>query len=253
MPELTSEELDKIKLEEIKKIEELERENREKQAKLLEMQRKEKLFSEKDSTAAAEQPDEDFDRIREQIRTREMIARGFIQLDGEWITREEAERRTTEKLERQKLEEEKISRAKQRKIERERNAYEEYRANTMPHVKFYSIVIYCSLALFTSGIIMSLTAAYVRTLMSTFFFPGMIATIMGLIALLTFIGLTIDAETKLIERSIFDFDNEKHLFEDENEIKDIARRLCRAIVRRLHPEFKTAIENKEDENYEEDE
>ncbi|HPG57447.1 MAG TPA: hypothetical protein PKW98_06485 [Candidatus Wallbacteria bacterium] len=250
MPELTSEELERIRLEEIKKIEEIERENREKKLKL-QQELKKLQQQEAPGQHAAAQPPEDFDKVREQIRTREMMARGFVQVEGEWISREEFERRTSEKEEQKRIEEEKMARAKQRKVEREKASYEEYRATVIMHLKFYSIIIYLSLGLFITGAVMTITANYVRSLMVTFFFPGMVATALGLISLLTFIGLLVDSEKKLIERSIFDFDNERHYFEDESEIRDYARKFCRSIVRKIHPGLK--IEEKNDEGDEEEE
>lgn len=253
MPDLSSEELEKIKLEEIKKIEEIERENREKKQRQQQQQHKQQQQNEKDDAAAAAgQPDAEFDKVREQIRTREMMARGFVQLEGEWVSREEAERRNSEKEDQKKLEEEKVTRAKQRKVEREKTAYEEYRSGVIPHIKFYSLVIYSSFGLLLTGIIMSVTATYVRTLMATFFFPGMLATIFGLVAFLTFIGLSVDAEKKLMERSIFDYDNERHYFDDESEIHDWARKFCRGAVRRINPKLKVEEKNEDDQDYEED-
>ncbi len=254
MPELSSEELEKIKLEEIKKIEEIERENREKKQKRQQRQHQQQQQTEKDDAAAAAgQPDAEFDKVREQIRTREMMARGFVLLEGEWVSREEAERRNSEKEEQKKLEEEKVTRAKLRKVEREKTAFEEYRSGVIPHIKFYSLVIYSSFGLLAAGITMSITATYVRSLMATFFFPGMLATIFGLVAFLAFIGLSVDAEKKLIERSIFDYDNERHFFDDESEINDWARKFCRGIVRRINPKLKVEEINKDDDDYEGDE
>ncbi len=247
-----SDKLERIKLEEIKKIEEIERENREKKQRQQQQQHKQQQQDEKDG-AAAGQPDADFDKVREQIRAREMIARGFVQFEGEWVAREEAERRNAEKEEQKRVEEEKVARAKQRKIEREKAAFEEYRSGVIPHIKFYSIVIYSSFSLFLAGIIMSFTATYVRSLMATFFFPGMLATIFCLIAFLTFIGLGIDAEKKLMERSIFDYDNDRHYFDDEDEIRDWARKFCRGVVRRINPKLKVEQKNEDDQDYEEDE
>lgn len=253
MPELSSEELERIKLEEIKKIEEIERENREKKLRLQEELKKLQQHSAKAEAAAPPSGVEESDKVREQIRTREMIARGFIQVDGEWISREEAERRAAEKEEQKKIEEEKIARAKQRKIDREKASYEEYRAGVILHLKFYSIIIYITLALFIAGVTMSLVGTHVKSMMSTFFFPGLVSMVAGLVGLLSFIGLLIDAETKLIERSIFDYDNEKHVFQDESEITDLNRRLCRAIARRIHPRLRVEPKKSEDEFEEGDE
>lgn len=251
MAELSSEELERIKLEEIKKIEEIERENREKKQRLQEELKKIQQQSAK-SEAAAPPVNEGSDKVREQIRTREMLARGFVQVNGEWVAREEAERNAAEMEEQKKLEEDKITRAKQRKIDREKASYEEYRAGVILHLKFYSLIIYLGLAVFMAGVVMSLTATYVKSMMTTFFFPGMVASIAGLVTVLTFIGLLMDAETKLIERSIFDYDNEKHVFEDESEVTDYARRLCRAMVRKIHPKLRVEIKKSDDEFDEEE-
>jgi len=251
LPELSSEELERIKLEEIKKIEDIERENREKKQRLQEELKKIQQQSAK-SDAAAPIVNEGSDKVREQIRTREMLARGFVQVNGEWVAREEAERNATEMEEQKKLEEDKITRAKQRKIDREKASYEEYRSGIILHIKFYSIIIYLGLAVFIAGVTMSLTATYVKSMMTTFFFPGMVATIAGLVTVLTFIGLLVDTETKLIERSIFDYDNEKHVFDDESEVNDYARRLCRAIARKIHPKLRVEKKKSDDEFDEEE-
>lgn|GEM_PF-5547716 len=231
MSEPNPEELERIKLEEIKKIEEIERENFEKKEKL---QQELKKLQESKPGAKPVTQSEDFDRVREEIRRREMIARGFIQFEGQWVQREEAEKLLTEKEEKQRLEDEKVTRAKQRKIERERSAYEELMAANIIHIRVYSILTYIGLALSLIGLTLSIVATNVKSLMTAFFFPGMVATLAGLIVLGMFSTFLIDLESKLMEKAFFVLDGERFEFEDESEIKDPARRAARAMARHMY-------------------
>lgn len=231
MADVSNIDLERIKIEELKKIEELEKAVRTKKLKVQDELNKLKSETVETNTQA----NLEIEKLREEIRKKELIARGFVQVDGEWMTREEAEQKEREKEEQKKLEEEKLLKAKQRKIAREKNEYEEYKANVILHVKFYSIMIYVSLALIIAGCIMLFTATNVRTLMATFFFPGLIFLIIGFIAFFTFIGLLIDSEKGLIEKSIFKFSNEIYVFEDEENITDYVRKICRKIVKKINP------------------
>lgn len=232
MVELSPEELERIKLEELRKIEELERHNQEKKLRLQqELKKIEEAKQEKSPQASS---DINFDKAREEIRHREMLARGYIEYEGQWMPREEAERQKKAAETKVREEEDKINRAKQRKIEREKQEFEEYLASVILHVKVYSMVIYGGLGTLLIGIIMVTIALTQKAWMATFFFPGAFFTTAGAILTAMFFYFLMELETKIIEKSVFIIDDEINKFENEEEITDYVRKTARYAARRIH-------------------
>ncbi|HNY11629.1 MAG TPA: hypothetical protein PKK26_08585 [Candidatus Wallbacteria bacterium] len=231
MADLSPEEMERIKLEELRKIEEIERDNREKKLRL---QAELKKIEEAKKPSEAESVRDD-SRVREEIRAREMLSRGYIEVGGQWVLSEEFERNEREREQKVREEEEKKERSKQRKLDREKADYEDYKTSVIIPIKAFAVTIYVSFAMIITGAALAITGLKLRYWMSTLFAPGMGVLIVGLIALLTFLYLLIEAEAKLIERSFIIFENERYGFEDEAEIKNYARILARYLARRINP------------------
>ncbi len=231
MADLSPQEMERIKLEELRKIEEIERENREKKMRLQEELKK---IEEAKKPSEAENARDD-SRVREEIRAREMLSRGYIEVGGQWVLREEFERGEREQEQKSREEEEKKDRARQRKLDREKADYEEYKTSVIIPVQAYAVTIYISFAMVVVGAVLAIVGLKVRYWMATLFAPGMGILVIGIIALLTFLYLLLDAEAKLIERSFIIFENERYGFENEAEIKNYARQLARYAARRMYP------------------
>jgi len=230
MADLSPEEMERIKLEELRKIEEIERENREKKLRLQEDLKKIEDAKKPSSVETAR----DDSRVREEIRAREMLSRGYMEVGGQWVLREDFERGEREQEQKAREEEEKKDRAKQRKLDREKSDYEDYKTSVIIPIQAYAVTIYIAFAMIFVGAALALVGLKVRYWMATLFAPGMGMLVIGLIAFLTFLYLLIDAEAKLIERSFIMFENERYGFEDEAEIKNYARQFARYAARRMY-------------------
>jgi len=240
MVDLSPEELERIKLEELRKIEEIEKQNREKKLRLQE--ELQKIEAEKKNQKTPEQagklPD-DFDKVREEIRTREMISRGYVQYEGQWVPRDEADRLSREKDDKIREEEEKIARTKQRKIEREKVTYEEFKATNILFIKFCALATYFGLTMFLLGGITVMAVTFFMRSYLSFWFPAILATSFGLVLLMVTFYLLIEAEARLMERAFFIMDGERYEFDSDQEIGDYARKAARAIARKMNSKLNT--------------
>lgn len=242
MVDLSPEELERIKLEELRKIEEIEKQNREKKQRLQEeLQKIEAARKSQDAPEEEKKAGDDSEKIREEIRTKEMISRGYIKYEGEWVPRDEADRLAREKEEKAREEEDKLSKAKQRKIDREKATYEDFKALNILFIKFCSIASYVGVTLLIIGVIATTAITFFMRNFLIYWFPSAIMACAGAVLFMVTFYLLVEAEAKLIEKSYFVMDGERHEFENEEEITDYARKAARSMARNVNLKLKSGV------------